>query len=289
MPGRFRYPEDKINITDDFLEIRSYKYSPGDLFSGSGASNAFSVSSGGAAAGSLEYVIQLPIPESLPRISNSVDWGENTMGPVERAVLGLAGDPENIVENTKALVNDSLSTLNSTVGQNATSALIATAVAKATELGNASSANDILSRGRGIVFNGNLELLFKGVKLRQPVTFNFMMTPRKQTEGAMIKDIIFNLKRSMTPERRGATGGAGLFINAPNVFEIVYKTGNRDHPFLNKFKVCALADLSVDYCANGMYATYADGTPVNVLLSLTFAELTPIYKEDYDNQQGTGF
>ncbi len=34
------------------------------------------------------------------------------------------------------------------------------------------------------------------------------------------------------------------------------------------------------------YATYSDGTPVHMQLTLQFQELTPIYAEDYDSTEG---
>jgi hypothetical protein len=68
--------------------------------------------------------------------------------------------------------------------------------------------------------------------------------------------------------------------------------GTKDHKFLNKFKICALTDVSVNYTADGVYATYHDGTPISMTMDLSFSELTPIYNEDYDeygNDTGVGF
>ena len=35
--------------------------------------------------------------------------------------------------------------------------------------------------------------------------------------------------------------------------------------------------------------TYADGTPVSMVMDLTFKELEPIYDVDYDEDGGVGF
>jgi hypothetical protein len=58
-------------------------------------------------------------------------------------------------------------------------------------------------------------------------------------------------------------------------------SGGKPHPFLNQFKICALNAMSVNYTASGTYATYSDATPVHMQMTLTFQELTPIYREDY--------
>ena len=58
-------------------------------------------------------------------------------------------------------------------------------------------------------------------------------------------------------------------------------SGGRPHPFLNQFKICALNAMSVNYTGSGTYATYSDATPVHMVMTLTFQELTPIYREDY--------
>ena len=58
-------------------------------------------------------------------------------------------------------------------------------------------------------------------------------------------------------------------------------SGGRPHPFLNQFKICALNTMSVNYTGSGTYATYSDATPVHMVMTLTFQELTPIYREDY--------
>ena len=52
--------------------------------------------------------------------------------------------------------------------------------------------------------------------------------------------------------------------------------------------------MSVNYTNAGTFASYADGTPVSIQMSLTFKELNRIYHEDYDDfnlrdNNGVGF
>jgi len=69
--------------------------------------------------------------------------------------------------------------------------------------------------------------------------------------------------------------------------------GDQEHSFLNKFKLCALTNMSVNYTGDGVHATYYDGTPISMQMDLSFSELTPIYNEDYDEydskEEGVGY
>ena len=136
----------------------------------------------------------------------------------------------------------------------------------------------LLARSEGQVFNPNMELLFSGPSLRN-FGFAFKMTPRSADEGEEIKQIIRFFKRGMAAK----AGNTGLFLNTPNVFELRYRQGNEEHKFLHKFKQCFLTDVSVNYTGEGVYATYDNGTPVSMIMNLSFKELAPIYDIDYDS------
>ena len=68
----------------------------------------------------------------------------------------------------------------------------------------------------------------------------------------------------------------------------MFKNG-REHPFLNKIKVCALMNMQVDYTPDGSYMTYDDGSMTSYNLTMTFGELNPIYQEDFKNSNDMGF
>ena len=90
----------------------------------------------------------------------------------------------------------------------------------------------------------------------------------------------------MSPKVFGSSNSGNWFLKTPNVFELRYRTGSRDHAFLNKFKQCFLTDCSVNYTPDAVYATYDDTTPVSMMLTLNFQEIVPIYDYDYDNGPG---
>jgi hypothetical protein len=101
-------------------------------------------------------------------------------------------------------------------------------------------------------------------------------------------------KKGRDENRNAVSGQGGIFLRSPDVFQLRYLHNGKEHPFLNSFKHCALTGMSVNYTNAGTFASYSDGTPVSIQMSLTFKELNPIYHEDYDafnmnDEFGVGF
>ena len=129
--------------------------------------------------------------------------------------------------------------------------------------------------------NQNKEALFSGVALRS-FLYEFDLIPRSPKEGQTIKQIIRTFKQCMSASK----GSEGVFLNAPDVWKVEFMTGSQPHRFLKRHKVCALTSAGINYTAAGQYSTYEDATPTQMKLSLSFQELNPIYKEDYDTGEG---
>ncbi|MGA1433284.1 MAG: hypothetical protein ACO32T_05850, partial [Candidatus Nanopelagicaceae bacterium] len=71
------------------------------------------------------------------------------------------------------------------------------------------------------------------------------------------------------------------YIGVPGLCQVKFMKGSKLHPYLPQYKICAIADISVNYTPDGVYATYYDdGAPVAVELSLSFAETKLIYSDD---------
>ena len=144
--------------------------------------------------------------------------------------------------------------------------------------------DQILARTTGEILNPNLELLFNGPTLRT-FRFSFKFNPRSKKESDEVKGIIRCLKRNSAPKVEGASV-ANTFLKTPSVFELTYKQGTDPHSFLNRFKQCFLESVSVNYTGSNTYATYDDGTPVSMIMTLTFKEIEPIYDIDYNPYSG---
>ena len=293
--GSFRYPLKNIDASDDFLKIQSFDYVPPglnlslDTFAQGSSDDR--VESGGYGPKKIRGTVILPIPENI-QDSNQVSWGGGEMGPLQTAALGLATKvikDDNPIEGIADNVNVLFNKLNSAAKTGTTQSMVQTFFAsEATKalLGSGDFQQN-LSRQTGSVFNSNIELLFSGVSLRAGFSFDFNMIPRSKKESDQIKDIIRFFKSEMAAKKGAETGAAaGLFIKSPSVFKLQYMSGGKSHPFLNQFKICALTNMSVNYTGSGTYATYSDATPVHMVMTLAFQELTPIYNEDYVNKDG---
>ena len=241
--------------------------------------------------------VLLQIPSQV-QDGNGVRYGDSEMNSIVGAVLqGAQKAPQALAKgvmqgNPIAGLKDSKDALKeaytaSGLDINNTQALfnakIATSIVGA--FGANVSVNQLLARQEGQIFNPNMELLFDGPTLRN-FRFSFKMTPRSREEAEQCKLIIRTFKMNMAPKVTSGRGSQSLFLNTPNVFELRYKTGYRNHPFLHKFKQCFLTDISVNYTGEGVYATYENREPVSMIMDLTFKELEPIYDQDYFNDRG---
>ena len=153
--------------------------------------------------------------------------------------------------------------------------------------GSQITANQLFQRANGELINPHMELLFGGPTLRN-FRFAFRLAPRNEREAEQVRLIIRAFKRNMAPKSQGGTIGSGsFFLKTPNVFKLRYRSGRKNHPFLNKFKQCFMTDMQTTYTGEGVYSTYEDGTPVSMTLDVAFKEIQPIYDVDYDNDPGT--
>jgi hypothetical protein len=272
-----RYPYESITNSTDYLQISISAYEPAgtDLIR-KNYTQTLNKTGG---------VILLPMPSNI-QDGNSVSYADDSLDTISAKLAGGAGTimttalnkkndytqfGKDIVSNaTKAVSN----LFKGDGGSEMKDVILKSLGAQAASVFGNVTRDQLLAREGGQILNPNMELLFNGVTLRT-FRFSFKMTPRDDKESEQIKYIIRSLKRNM------AAKSGGTFLTAPNIFELTYRKGNTNHPFLHKFKPCALTDMAVNYTGENVYATYADGTPVSMTMDLTFKELVPIYDIDY--------
>lgn len=290
-----RYPFKAIKDYDDYLEIQIVKYQP-PKFDATENTVSFQTSTGLLSQNTVipETVVILPVPQTI-QDANSVDWGDSSLNALEAKgaqVLSEGMQNPNLVGGTAKSIGDFAQMFKDiAVGgnlQDQVTSFFSSQIING--LGGNVDAASLLSRATGQVLNPNMELLFKGVNLRE-FSFEFDFSPRDGRESQEVKNIIRTFKMAMAPRTStGTQQGAGLFISAPNVFKLEYKSGGKKHPFLNSFKPMAMKGMSVNYTGSGTYSVYGDSTPVHIKLSVNFQELNPIYFEDYqESDTGVGY
>jgi len=237
----------------------------------------------------IKHTILLPIPEQITD-ATQIGWGEGTLNPAEAFGIQFGN---RFQDNPRDALSSAIQALAAGVGgmsaeqrRAITNAISATAIGA---LGGNVSANQLISRATGQVFNPNLELLFDGVGLRN-FGFNFEFFPRNKKEAEQVIKIIRTMKKAMSAKKTASGNSAvkGIFIGAPDIFKLTYMKGNKPHPFLNSFKPMALVDMQMNYTGSNTYSTFYDGMPTHLTMSLAFKELNPIYAEEYDEETFNG-
>jgi hypothetical protein len=304
MAAVFRYPFSAITEQTDYLQLDIVKYTAvgSGLVGSRGNSrgnrsntvnaNVSKTKPAKSGVGALNSTIVLPMPSNI-QDGNSVRYSDDSLNgiaasAVEKVTEVMEGSYGTGFAGAIKETGEKFSEFFASTGEDVRKIMIRSLAAQAVNVfGGNITPDQILARQQGDIFNPNMELLFNGVTLRS-FKFSFKMTPRSEDEAKQVRAIIKTLKKNMAPIYTDTT-----YLTTPNIFELRYRKGGRDHPFLHRFKQCALTDINVNYTGENVYATYGGdlAAPVSMIMDLTFKELEPIYNEDYTDgdDQGVGF
>jgi hypothetical protein len=240
---------------------------------------------------SITDTIILPMPSNITD-SNQVSYSDDSLDAVTAQVAGFARGlmdtnfGPKFAEDAGSKVMGFLNDIGQQGGELKRIYLgnLAAQAAQIAGVGNI-TLNQILARGQNQILNPNMELLFNGPTIRN-FKFSFKMTPRDESERDHVVGIIRTFKKNMVSKDTDK-----FFLTTPNIFVLKYMKTDKEnsaspHQFLHKFKQCALTDITVNYTGENIYATYSDGTPVSIIMDLTFKELEPIYASDYETPEG---
>ena len=279
--GDFKYPLDLKLEVQDVIKFSILKYVPSLSTTGqstiSKTGRIVTLKDGIPIVGGSEKIgtITLPIPAGI-NDSNTVRWQEDRLNQLQEFAAKTAkGFFEGGVEGGAAAVDGAIKDKLSdpTELKQAISGLL---MSVATQGGN------IEGRAYGSVNNNNLEVLFGGPGLRS-FSFQFSFYPREPKEAIEVRKIIRTFKQSMSVKRSANS----LLLKAPHTFAIQYMTSKEGksvaHPYLNRFKECALTSCNIDYTPDGTYMTYGgdEKSMTAYRMTLSFSELEPIFDDEY--------
>ncbi len=283
--ANLRYPLNESHaVKYDYMQVTAYKHEANTFASSSiGTGFADADERIGVSVGKVFLPMQ---PEGLAD-GNGVDWQNGEAGALGVAAFKAAQAGVSAAANDKKAEGSLISRVAKATmekGIDEGEALLTGSGINNNDIASffASRAvgnNSLFTRATGKVMNPNLELLFNGPRLRQ-FNYNFRFTPREEREAREVRRIIKFFKKNMAPQRVNSK----LFLKTPNVFKLKYIfKGGRQHPFLNKIKMCALTQFNVTYAPDGSYMTYDDGSMTAYNVNMSFGELNPIYENDYDD------
>ena len=271
--GGFRYPLDLDTSKQDSLKITAFERKTRKLEGGTQVRRSKDL-------GTPRGTIILPINGQVAADRTSVDYDENSLnflqGFLARNVFEAVKNDKQKKEGKESDFGKLFDKLN--VDEEQVKANIGSlAAAQALNaVGGGQNFNSIASRLNGTILNPNMELLFKNPSLRN-FSFQYLFLPRSRPEADQVMGIIRTLKLNMVPRVKD-----NFFLGSPNVFQLEYMKGGSQHPFLNRFKLCALRTFDVQYAPLGTYATFPDGVMQAYRVNMQFTELDPVYDEDYN-------
>ena len=272
-----RYPEKLLLETQDVIKFTILEYKPSLAGQSTGQTGRIVDLNGIVKGTTVLGSITLPIPAGISD-GNSVGWAMDEMNDLQEA----AGKTAALLLESQSLeagkpLEDLANKAPTPEGKSGISGMIA----------NLATNANIMKRSQGATINNNQELLFGGPSLRN-FSFQFGFYPRSKPEAIMVRKIIRTFKQSMSVKRSESS----LLLKSPHTFAIQYMTtGQKQHPYLNRFKECALTSCTVDYTPDGTYMTYGNDNSEPSMtayrMTLQFGELEPIFDDeyglDYDN------
>ena len=147
---------------------------------------------------------------------------------------------------------------------------------------DAASSSDLYNKAFGNANNPYMEVFFGGMELRT-FSYNFTFAPRNADERDDVQKIIKLFRFHMAPELQGENM---RYLTLPSTFDIHYMYQHthdraKENNFYNKIATCVLQNVDVDYAANGV-KSFADGSPTQITMNLSFMETELMTKEMID-------
>jgi len=298
-----RYPTNQGGITNDhdYVTFQFYKYTPpfknrkatvsgGETGSGEVIAKQYDYNQSAGKGEQSQYTnsngmrpILLYMPEDISTGFRS-NWTGKAYGNFASNALKAAGG-ESVMDKVKAaagLLPDSIDRIIPIEGAKTLRKFIQ-------KVGGDQISNDDVFGGiSGAILNPNVELMYGGTDLRN-FTLNFKLVPRDPGESKTIKQICNQFKRAMLPklDPGNVFGGTSPgtykgFIGVPDLCRVAFMHGSSEHVGLPRFKMCAITQVDVNYTPDGTYATYFDGQPVAVQLTVSFQETKMVFAEEID-------
>lgn len=272
-----QYPLELLSGQNDYVTFTSMEYRPNKQSSGSEFSGPPSQGT----------AIRLYMPTTTPAVKQGADWGQATFsGPMGELLRNAATQGASAVMNAeiptsfeegKAMGKKMVDETKNFFQDNGP---LVGGAAKQVGVGMAANlagieANQLLALQRGQIYNPNVELLYKGPKLRG-FTFNFTFVPKSPIEARVINNIILEFKKWSAPSNEGK------MYKVPHLWQVTYMSGAGQNRNMNAFKKAALTDVAVqDNQGMNMHMSFDDGMPIVKSLSLNFTEVDVITREDH--------
>jgi len=299
-----RWPEaDNLTVGSgtDYVIFEFGKYKPPfanestDASAGATALDLYNASATAFEADDGSSVI-LPMPQDLSTEFQNT-WAGKSFTSLGRAAVAALG-AGNLSQASKIGDNDIFNAFKD--------AITSAGLNKIPGVGGNLSMNDISGSTRGVILNPNAEVLYEAPNLRE-IGMVFKMVPQSQKEADNILKICQLFRKSASPsygiedaiadfsfdkdkgfDKSGADQKGVNYIHVPKLCKFTFMTGGGVNKKIAQYKPCAMTRVDVNYTPDGTYATYSDGTPVAITLSVSFMETKLVFANEI-NLSGVSF
>ena len=237
----------------------------------------------------------LPMPQDLSTEFQNT-WAGKSFTSLGRAAVAALG-AGNLSQASKIGDNDIFNAFKD--------AITSAGLNKIPGVGGNLSMNDISGSSRGVILNPNAEVLYEAPNLRE-IGMVFKMVPQSQEEANSILKICQTFRKAASPsygvedtdlgklsssfsstEEKEVLKGVN-YIHVPKLCKFTFMTGGGVNKKIAQYKPCAMTRVDVNYTPDGTYATYSDGTPVAITLSVSFMETKLVFANEI-NLSGVSF
>jgi hypothetical protein len=195
----------------------------------------------------------------------------------------LAGSVQQIGDTIKDIIGTGQRVITNAPNKQFNKAASAELVSRAAEDANAGVVGpgftDLQMKSMGRAINPHAEMVFKATKNRG-YNFVFDLVPRSQAEAIAIQNIIKTFKLYAAPEV--TSENAGRYYIPPALFDIKFYFQSQENPTIARVSTCALTSLNVNYNGGNQFATFNDGSPIFINITLSFTEVDIITRQLID-------
>jgi len=216
----------------------------------------------------LEQMIGLPIPETVVS-DHSTHWskadGDRAAGAISWAD-SLGGSEASFTDDVKNAAKR--------MGMG-----IAGGMAGLMEQVGIDGATTVIKAATRRTKNPRSEFLFDGVGNRS-FNFQWKFIPKSEEEFRDLFAIMERLKLYMYPELDTAMSGA--FFIFPALFDITFKSGSDENPWLYRSSSCALTNIIFNYTGAGQWvAMEKNSAPFAIEMTLAFTEVEFLHRQRF--------
>lgn len=142
-----------------------------------------------------------------------------------------------------------------------------------------------VKKSTGVIINPAEELLFEGPGLRD-LRFSFDFIPENENDLKAIKMILVGFKRFSLP----SLSQDSLTVKIPPIWTIDVEGFDPNNSQLDfvmfglRNRAFALTSPAINYSPEAAYAAVQGGFPLKTSIELEFKEITPMYREDIENE-----